>query len=233
MAEQQPHHASIAEYETWMRLVPSWPQEAGEPALNGLRTRDEVDDREAAFDAAMENLSLIWRARGTPMRRLRKGAKLSWALRKPSDSFKPTLSGMRTKRQRKKRFTTLFRRIMRGPWFPQLWAPGEMGGNRAGSDLARDIGLNYRKRGEVAQDSPSLCMPVVGSMVNISGRQEPYKDRSYLSHHKDGYIRVYLGKDEQASLCNRTCTPSSAWLSMARRRCRSPLRPGAPPCIKK
>lgn len=129
------------------------------------------------------------------MHRLQGVAKLSWGLRKPSDRLKPRLSDMTTLQQREERFTALFQRIMVGPWLPGLWArDGEMG-TPAAEDLARDIALNYRKQGEDVEGSYSLCLPVVGSMVNATGRRGPYKERSYLSQHKNGYIRVNLGTD--------------------------------------
>lgn len=176
----------------WMRLVLSGPQ----PARNSLRTRCKPAARTRFFKAAMERLSMHWRHPGTPMHRLQKP---SWALRfTRRDPLKPRLSDMATSEQCSLRFTALFRRIMRGRWLPKLWET-EMGTSPqcAADDLARDIGLNYRKKGEVVKGSPSLCLPVVGSMVNVTGRRGPYQQRSYLSAHKNGYIRVNLGTDEE------------------------------------
>lgn len=196
---------TILEFTNFIRLQPDGPY--------GLTIRDAfLDSRDAygrVIATSRRNLHLEalysfcahWRDPGTPLCRL---AQPSFALRLPGDTERPTLTDLlEDEATTVVRFAYLFDRIMTGNWFDDRWVPMMGQGNRTGEDIARDFILDPFGRGpqDAVRDpnAVSLCCPIRREAVNPHGRSEPYDSpqRTYLSRHRDGYVRVNFGTDDQ------------------------------------
>ena len=180
-------------YKKWLGLSPAL-------AGHGITTRGRMKDRRDAHATAMQTLATNWQHPGTPLSRLHRP---SFALKLDNEFKKPKLEEIN-----QERFTKLFERIIKGTWIDSTWA-AEMGQNierREGADIGRDFVLNPECKGlsEVPDGAPSLCLPLCPKRVNgrdwkkkETSRAEPLAPRTYLSKHRDGYVRVNLGTDSQ------------------------------------
>ena len=197
---------TIEQYKEWMQFHPYG-------ANHTVTTRGEHPDRLEEHRKAMKRLAKNWHKPGTPLHQLHTPGYI-FKLDADNSKHPPTLHDMRTNRaQTTARFAGLFQRIMNGQHFDRRWRRAMTLRPRLGEDINRDFVLDPRGQGlgNVPEGAPSVCLPIDTERVNgvpaaaaaaaaANGLPPPrpsgpHNQRTHLSKHKGGYVRVYCGTD--------------------------------------
>jgi hypothetical protein len=174
---------TVNEYKEKLNLVPQGP--------NTIATSH---DQQAVMDTCQEALQRLATSWHSPNTRMSKLAKPSYAFRLADSPPKPTLFALMDPTTAALHWKAMLERVMQGPWIDAAWQ------THVATPWTFEH-LCYKfvcmANGNIHPNAPALCLPL--NTQDIPPAAGPLHTRHYLARHRDGYIMVNLGLDQDGS----------------------------------